>query len=81
MKKAIQHAVFFLILYLVLFPKKAEAYLDPGTGSYVLQILMAALFGGLFLFKSWWKEAKHIVTKIFSRKEAPTSEKPSHREK
>jgi hypothetical protein len=81
MKKAIQHAVFFLVLYLVLFPQKAEAYLDPGTGSYVLQILMAALFGGLFIVKSGWKEIKHTVSRIFSRKEESASEKPSRKEK
>jgi hypothetical protein len=30
------------------------AYLDPGTGSYALQVLLAALFGGLFALKQSW---------------------------
>lgn len=81
MKKAIQHVVFFLVLYLVLFPKRAEAYLDPGTGSYVLQILLAAIFGGLFLAKSWWGSLKAMVTRLFSRKEVSASEKSSRKDK
>ena len=31
-----------LFLSLFLFPARAEAYVDPGTGSYVLQLLIAA---------------------------------------
>ena len=34
------------------------AYLDPGTGSYALQILLAALFGGMFALKQSWAEVK-----------------------
>ena len=35
---------------------KSHAYLDPGSGSFILQILVAAHFGGLFLIKSYWKK-------------------------
>ncbi len=34
------------------------AYLDPGTGSYALQILLATLFGGMFALKQSWAELK-----------------------
>jgi hypothetical protein len=34
------------------------AYLDPGTGSYVLQIVLATLFGGLFALKQSWADLK-----------------------
>ena len=30
------------------------AYLDPGTGSYALQLLMAGLFGGMFALRQTW---------------------------
>jgi hypothetical protein len=30
------------------------AYLDPGTGSMVLQAMVAGLFSGLFLLRSSW---------------------------
>jgi hypothetical protein len=34
------------------------AYLDPGTGSYALQILLATMFGGMFALKQSWSELK-----------------------
>ncbi|MBU1109378.1 MAG: hypothetical protein KKB51_22045 [Candidatus Riflebacteria bacterium] len=37
----------------------AEAYLDPGTFSFVLQTLIAALVGGLFVIKSYWITIKN----------------------
>lgn len=36
----------------------AYAYLDPGTGSFILQTLIAALFGALFVLKSYWLRIK-----------------------
>jgi hypothetical protein len=37
------------------------AYLDPGTGSLVLQITVASLLGGLFAFKTFWRRLKSKV--------------------
>jgi hypothetical protein len=33
----------------------AHAYLDPGTGSYLLQIVIAGLLGAAFTLKLFWK--------------------------
>jgi hypothetical protein len=32
------------------------AYLDPGSGSFILQILAASLLGALFLVKTYWQK-------------------------
>ena len=37
------------------FPERAEAYIDPGTGSYVLQLLLAGILGALFALKVFWR--------------------------
>lgn len=38
-------------------PRLSEsAYLDPGSGSFILQIILAALLGSLFVFKSFWRK-------------------------
>ena len=37
---------------------RANAYLDAGTGSYVLQMLIAGTLGGLFTLKTYWKVLK-----------------------
>ena len=36
----------------------AHAYLDPGTGSILLQGLIAGIAGGLVVFKLYWARMK-----------------------
>jgi hypothetical protein len=47
------------------------AYLDPGTGSYALQILLAALFGGMFALKQSWAELKLWFGSRFGKLSGP----------
>jgi hypothetical protein len=35
-------------------PGAADAYLDPGTGSVILQMAIAGVVGGLFAVKLFW---------------------------
>ena len=58
-----------LFIYLILMAKNAFAYIDPGTGSYVIQIVLAVLFGSLFMLKTYWKMVKAFLGNIFSKKE------------
>ncbi len=58
-----------LALFCLIFTKKAYAYIDPGTGSYILQIIMAALLGGLFTVKLYWKKIRIFFKNLFSRRE------------
>lgn len=48
--------IIFFACILTLFPRPGFAYLDPGSGSYILQLLIAALMGGLFGIKVFWKK-------------------------
>lgn len=50
--RALVAVVLFLLLFL--FPARAQAYVDPGTGSYVLQLLIAGFLGALFALKVFW---------------------------
>lgn len=45
----------------------AYAYIDPGTGSYMLQILLAFFLGALFALKMFWKNVKAFLGNLFSR--------------
>jgi hypothetical protein len=65
-RRWIMPLVVLVVLYVV-FPPKAHAYLDPGTGSYILQLLIAALVAGLFAVKMYWRRIKAFVTGLFSR--------------
>jgi len=35
-------------------------YLDPGSGSMILQIVIAAVLGGAYAAKVYWKKIKRI---------------------
>ena len=52
---------------------QAQAYLDPGTGSIILQGLIAAIAAGLATGKLWW----HRVKSIFSRSKDSTEVDPA----
>ena len=80
MGKKLKHVLFVCLLFLFVFPQKAHAYLDPGTGSYLLQVAGAAIFGALFFVKSWWGGLKHFISSIL-RKDGKASEKSSHKDK
>lgn len=81
MSRQIKAIGFCFLLFLSVFPKPVHAYLDPGTGSYILQIAAAALFGALFFIRSWWGGLKHFILGLFGRKDGKTSEKSSHKSK
>lgn len=49
------------------FPRHAYAYLDPGTGTYLLQLLVAALLGAAVGIKIFWYKIKLFLKKLFSR--------------
>jgi len=45
----------------------AHAYLDPGTGSYLLQLLIAGVLGGLFAVKVYWTNVKTFFLSRFHK--------------
>lgn len=59
---------FFVAVSLVVFlPVTAFAYLDPGTGSYVLQVVIAVAISGAFVIKVFWKTLKEKISQIFAK--------------
>ncbi|NTV35912.1 MAG: hypothetical protein HGA53_03070 [Anaerolineaceae bacterium] len=42
---------------------KPQAYLDPGSGSILIQMLLAAALGGAYLAKVYWKKIKKFFNK------------------
>ena len=49
-------------------PEQSHAYLDPGTGSYVLQIVIGVLLGAAFAVKAFWFRIKTFFGSLISRK-------------
>lgn len=44
----------------------AYGYLDPGTGSYILQLIIGGLLGGLFAIGLFWKKVLASVKRVFT---------------
>ena len=57
-------ALIFLIQ--IMTASTAYAYIDPGTGSYLFQMLMAGLLGSAFAIKMAWRNVKTYISQIFS---------------
>ena len=53
----------------LLFPGEAHAYLDPGTGSLIIQIIAGAFLALIMTFKMWWYSLKKIVSRLFGSAE------------
>ena len=60
--------IIFGLIYLV-FPQKAYAYLDPGTGSLILQMIIAGLLGASFAIKVYWKKIKAFFANHYDGKD------------
>ncbi len=64
-KTLITVSALFIIFYFI-YPQKVHAYIDPGTGSLIIQVLIAAFFGALFAVKMFWKRIKIFFNGLFS---------------
>ena len=47
---------------LILLPSPALAYIDPGTGSFVIQGIIAAVVGAGIVVKMYWHRIKAALT-------------------
>jgi len=51
-------------------PADAHAYLDPGTGSVILQVVAAGVLGAIFTFKNYLRAAKSYILGLLGRKDS-----------
>jgi len=57
--------IFGIILH-TCFPIVCFAYIDPGTGTYLFQMLLGLLLGSIFALKMAWKSIKIRMSQFFS---------------
>jgi len=61
--------LFFLsVSFLFFFPQDVYAYIDPGTGSYFIQLVVATLLGILYFLKVNWKRFKSYLRMVIESK-------------
>ena len=63
----------FITLLMIVFidfflSDNAYAYLDPGTGSYIFQLLAAAIIGSLFAIKIFWRRIISFIKNLFDKR-------------
>ena len=61
----INNTLFFL--YFFLFTSSAHAYLDPGTGSIILQAIVGAFAAFLSTLYIFWEKVKIFFRKVFKK--------------
>jgi hypothetical protein len=49
--------------------EKRMAYLDPGSGSFILQLLIAAILGSIIALRAYFGKIKNFFQRTFSRKD------------
>jgi len=64
--------LFFLVI--VIFPSPAMAYIDPGSGSMLLQIILGGVAGLFVIFKLYWHR---LLTVLGIRKETEAPDEKS----
>jgi hypothetical protein len=60
------------LLLLVVLSTPASAYLDGGTGSLFVQVVLAGVLAGLVMAKSVWFSIKDGIGRIFARRTGST---------
>ena len=49
-------------------------YIDPGSGSYLIQVVIAAILGIAFFFRNIVTVIKHFFYRLFRKKRSPKEE-------
>ena len=67
-----------ILLLCALTPSPALAYLDPGTGSFILQMLIAGFLGALLYVRLAWDRTRSFFARLFgSARASAGDESPS----
>lgn len=67
MKRGLAIELVATSLFHLIFPRIVHVYLDPGTGSFFLQLLIGGLLGSFFAVKIYWAKIKTFLARVFRR--------------
>lgn len=60
-------SILFSFSPLIFTIESVSDYIDLGTGSLIIQVLIAGFLGGLFLLKVYWRKVKAFFKNLFSK--------------
>lgn len=65
--KVITNIIVFICLFFLPIQEKAYAYVDPGSGSFIFQILIASFITALFSLKKLRVKINEALNKLFKK--------------
>jgi len=71
---------FFIALFIFINPGHAYAYLDPGTGSMLLQMLIGGVIAAIFTIKMYWYQLKLFIKRKLGKENTQLGEKSNNSE-
>ena len=60
MTKVFSYTAICVILLLIGFPTRAQAYLDPGSGSIVLQVAIGGILAAMATTRLYWNRLRSL---------------------
>jgi len=64
----VKNAFVWAAILLLVSARHAHAYIDPGSGSYIVQLLLAGLLGAGVAVRIYWKRIKGAILRTPSGK-------------
>ncbi|MCK4431043.1 MAG: hypothetical protein KAW19_07045 [Candidatus Aminicenantes bacterium] len=65
--KRISRILLLFVVGIMAFPKCIFAYIDPGSGSYIIQMMIAVFIGISFAVRVYWKKIKAFLSGVFKK--------------
>ena len=66
-------ALLLTVFLLTIQMKTVHAYIDLGSGSFIIQMLLAGVFASLFMIKVFWRRMTTRLSQFFARFKAAKS--------
>lgn len=57
----VREVALLLLAWTLVFTQPAHAYIDPGTGNFIFQLLLGTIVGAMATFKIWWSRVLAFV--------------------
>lgn len=68
MKRSLKIVFLAAVLLVTAAEDFAYAYLDPGSGSYIFQMLIAVFLGAIVTIKLYWQKLKHWISSLSQKR-------------
>jgi hypothetical protein len=76
--KKIALLALFSLCSMILLTSPAQAYLDPGSGSMLLQLLLGGVAGAVVILKLYWQRLLHFLGLRKEKEEVSDPTAPPH---